>query len=211
MNDHFKRWLFAIPITAIMNENIAKAIFKHWISEQGVPEIIVSDQGRELISKGTHQICRTMGTMKISTSGHILSGKSTVERFNEILNDSLWIVFDRSSHTESTEFLQTSCRTVHQLTNQQALAPSFLNKTGCNSPCTCNVHFTPRIDEKNTRIANSGKPEFCFCESTNAATRNVEKESTRHGTRPVQPHFQSRRQVSCIEKQQRRYHVTSRR
>ena len=95
MIDHFTRWPVAIPIAARTSEIIANAILKYWICEKGVPATVVSDQGRELISKGIQQMCRKMGIMKVSTSGYSPTGNATVERFHRYLNASLCILFDR--------------------------------------------------------------------------------------------------------------------
>ena len=82
MIDHFTRWPVAIPLPARTSELIANAIFKHWICEKGVPAKVVSDKGRELISKGIHQLCKRMGIMKVNTGGYNPTGNATVERFH---------------------------------------------------------------------------------------------------------------------------------
>ena len=52
MFDTFTRWPEAIPIPNRKSPLVAKLIFERWICQKGVPKRIVSDQGRELVSKG---------------------------------------------------------------------------------------------------------------------------------------------------------------
>jgi hypothetical protein len=52
MIDVFTRWPIAIPMANRESRLIAKIIFRHCICEKGVPQQIVSDRGRELVSKG---------------------------------------------------------------------------------------------------------------------------------------------------------------
>ena len=89
MMDQFTKWPVAIPIKERKSEAIAKAIFKYWICEKGVPFRIISDQGKELISKGIQQLCANMGISKISTGGYNPTGNSTVERFHRYLGAGL--------------------------------------------------------------------------------------------------------------------------
>lgn len=60
MIDQFTRWPVAVPIPDRNSETIADAIYKHWVCEKGVPHCIISDRGRELISKGIQQLCKRM-------------------------------------------------------------------------------------------------------------------------------------------------------
>ena len=84
-----------MPIPDRTSETIANAIFKHWICEKGVPYKIVSDQGRELVSKGIQQLCLKLGIMKVSTSGYNSTGNATVERFHRYLNAALAIIYEK--------------------------------------------------------------------------------------------------------------------
>jgi hypothetical protein len=97
MIDHFTKWPVAIPIPDRRAETIAKAIFKHWICEHGVPVHIVSDQGRELISQGIKQMCANLGIAKIQTAGYNPTGNATVERFHRYLGAALCIVYERKA------------------------------------------------------------------------------------------------------------------
>ena len=62
---------------------------------KGVPSKIVSDQGRELISKGMQQLCLKLGIMRVTTAGYNPQGNATVERFHRYLNASLAIIYEK--------------------------------------------------------------------------------------------------------------------
>ena len=94
MIDHFTKWPVAVPIPDHKAETIAKAILRHWVCEHGVPESIVSDQGRELISKGIQQMCDNLGTAKIATAGYNPTGNATVERFHRYMGAALCIIYE---------------------------------------------------------------------------------------------------------------------
>ena len=74
---------------------MANAIYRYWICEKGVPLVIVSDQARELVSKGMKELAKFMGTSMITTSGYNPTGNSSVERFHRYLNASLSIVYEK--------------------------------------------------------------------------------------------------------------------
>ena len=90
--DHFTRWPVVPDRTSGV---IAHAILKFWICEKGVPIKIVSDKGRELISKGMQQLCLRLGIMKVTTAGYNPQGNATVERFHRYLNATLSIIYEK--------------------------------------------------------------------------------------------------------------------
>jgi len=74
---------------------IDEAIFRFGICEKGVPFRIVSDQGKELISKGMQQLCLKLGMKKVQTGGYNPTGNSTIERFHRYFMASLCILFQK--------------------------------------------------------------------------------------------------------------------
>ena len=95
MIDVFTRWPVAVPIPSRETRLIGKVIYHRWICEKGVPLQIVSDQGRELVSKGIKYMCTNIGIRKIETSGYNPTGNASIERFHRYLNASLSILVDQ--------------------------------------------------------------------------------------------------------------------
>ena len=95
--DHFTKWPMAIALPDRTTALVAKAIFEQWICEHGVPANILSDQGKELISKGIQQLCARLGIAKVNTAGYNPTGNATVERFHRYLGAALCIVCERKA------------------------------------------------------------------------------------------------------------------
>jgi transposase InsO family protein len=93
MIDTFTRWPVAVPIKDRSSAFIAAAIHERWICDKSVPLKIVSDQGREFVSKGMRQLSNRLGCTLVTTSGYNPTGNSSVERFHRYLNSALSIVY----------------------------------------------------------------------------------------------------------------------
>jgi len=95
MIDQFSKWPVAVAIPDKSSTVIADAIFRFWICEKGVPFRIITDQGKELISKGMQQLCLKLGIKKVQTGGYNPTGNSTIERFHRYFMASLCILFQK--------------------------------------------------------------------------------------------------------------------
>ena len=91
MIDVFTRFTVTVPITDKQPRTIAQAIFKHLICVFGVPESILTDQGREFVNAGLASMCRTFGIRKIMCSPNSNSkGNGHIERYHRWLNSSMY-------------------------------------------------------------------------------------------------------------------------
>ena len=106
MVDHFSRWPIAVPIQDRESATIARAIFDNLISIHGSPEKIISDQGREFISKGMQELCKRWGIRKVATGGYNPMGNAACERFHKYLNSSMTILRDKNEPTDWDTYLQ---------------------------------------------------------------------------------------------------------
>ena len=95
MIDTFTRWPVAVPIPNKSALSIAKAMYKFWICEKGVPLKVISDRAREFVSAGLKQLAAYMGTPLVTTGGYNPAGNSSVERFHRYLNASLCIIYEK--------------------------------------------------------------------------------------------------------------------
>jgi transposase InsO family protein len=122
MIDVFTRWPLAVAIPNRKSTVIAKVIFERWVCERGVPHQILSDQGRELVSKGVHSICERMGIKKIQTSGYNPTGNACVERFHLLAAIS---ILHKRSGMDWDGFISPVLFAYHLSTTQRVFHPSI--------------------------------------------------------------------------------------
>ena len=84
--DQFSRWPMAIPLRGRSSAEIARALHDHLITHHGPPRTILSDRGRELISKAMQHLCKSWGVRKVATGGYNPTGNAFCERFHRYLN-----------------------------------------------------------------------------------------------------------------------------
>ena len=87
--DQFSRWPMAIPLRGKTSSEIAKALHDHLITQHGPPTTILSDRGRELISKAMQHLCKFWGVRKVATGGYNPTGNAFCERFHRYLNSAI--------------------------------------------------------------------------------------------------------------------------
>ena len=87
-------------LSLIGSETIARAMYRHWICEKGVPFQIVLDRGKELISTGVKKLWARLKIYKVETAGYNPTGNSTVERFHRYLGASLSFIYKNADWDE---------------------------------------------------------------------------------------------------------------
>ena len=85
----FSRWPIAIPLPDRSSDTIAKAIQTYLVSEYGPSKRILSDQGKELISKSMNQLCDRWGIKKVNTGGYNPKENAACERLHRYLNSAM--------------------------------------------------------------------------------------------------------------------------
>ena len=106
MVDHFSRWPIGVAIPNRESATIARAVFDNLITMHGSPEKIISDQGKEFISKGMQELCKRWGIRKITTGGYNPTGNAACERFHKYLNASITILRSKDKPTDWDTYLQ---------------------------------------------------------------------------------------------------------
>ena len=87
--DQFTRWPCAVPLRSRSSAEIARALHDHLITQHGPPKTILSDRGRELISKSIQQLCESWGVRRVATGGYNPTGNAFCERFHRYLNSAI--------------------------------------------------------------------------------------------------------------------------
>jgi transposase InsO family protein len=97
--DQFSRWPMAIPLRGKTTGEIARALHDHLVTQHGPPITILSDRGRELISKAMQYLCRSWGVRRVVTGGYNPTGNAFCERFHRYLNSAITTLKPGSSES----------------------------------------------------------------------------------------------------------------
>lgn len=89
MEDHFTKWVEAIPMTKITADAVATAVLKHWVFRYGPPVIIHSDRGPQFESDVFQLMCQAVGMEKSRTTPYHPQGDGVLERFHRTLKGRL--------------------------------------------------------------------------------------------------------------------------
>jgi hypothetical protein len=87
--DWFTRWPIVIPVPSQDANVLADAIMREVVSVHGVPEVLVSDQGRSLTGRVMQRLCKRLGIERRATSAYCPSSNGRMERYHGFLDRSL--------------------------------------------------------------------------------------------------------------------------
>ena len=87
--DRFTRWVEAVPLVSMTSEDCARALIRHWISRFGVPSQIVSDQGRQFVSRLWHELHTLLGIHQVRTTAYHPQSNGIIERFHRTVKERL--------------------------------------------------------------------------------------------------------------------------
>ena len=125
--DHFTRWPIAVPLKDAESSTIAAALFDKVVTEHGVPEKILSDQGKNLVSQGIITLCKRWGAAKVQTGGYNPQANGSCERFHRYLNAAMAILQETKSKIEWDEICSSAVFSYRVSTNDATgYSPFFL-------------------------------------------------------------------------------------
>ena len=81
MIDHFTRWVMVEPLIDAKAYSVVETILHRWIPTQGVPVIMLSDNGPHFRSKITTNLCEKLGVRNIFSTPYHPQGNGIVEAF----------------------------------------------------------------------------------------------------------------------------------
>lgn len=84
--DYFSKFVYAFPMPDQTTETVAGNLLRV-VMQQGVPERLHSDQGRQFESAVFGELCKRLGITKTRTSPYRPQSDGMVERFNRTLKD----------------------------------------------------------------------------------------------------------------------------
>jgi transposase InsO family protein len=93
--DHFTSWVEAAPMKSITAQEVIEIFFKLIISRHGCPEIILTDQGRQLVGNVFQELCMLFNIEKRQTSSWHQQANGKAERFMKFFVDTMAIILRR--------------------------------------------------------------------------------------------------------------------
>lgn len=85
--DNFSKFIWAVPLRTKSADEVAKAFAEEIVLKHGIPEVVLSDQGTNFLSKIFKQLCKTFGIEKIQTSSHRPQSNGSLERWHRSMKE----------------------------------------------------------------------------------------------------------------------------
>ncbi len=89
MMDYFTKWPEIAPLPDVQASTVAKHFIESVICRHGAPQILLSDRGKQFMSKMLKQVIRYLGIKKDFTTAYHPQTDGLVERFNRTMVDML--------------------------------------------------------------------------------------------------------------------------
>uniref|UniRef100_A0A914KP35 RNA-directed DNA polymerase n=1 Tax=Meloidogyne incognita TaxID=6306 RepID=A0A914KP35_MELIC len=113
ITDSFSKWLTAVPMINQTAISISQAFTDNWITKFGCPKVVVTDNGRQFISKIFEELTKIYGFKHNKTTTYHPQSNGAVERMNRVVADMLYNYVnikgtDWSSHLQYVIFAYNS-------------------------------------------------------------------------------------------------------
>jgi hypothetical protein len=99
--DSFSKWPEAFPLVTQEASEIASILYHEYITRYGAPHVIVSDRGKNFMSKLVSALCELFQIKRFYTSSYHPQTNSTVERTNSTLANTLRAYVDKNQENWS--------------------------------------------------------------------------------------------------------------
>ena len=87
--DHFTNWVEAAPLKTITSKEVIEKFFNLVISRHGCPLQVLSDQGKQFVSKAFKEVCNKFNIKKIECTAFHQMGNGKIEKFHKFLTDTI--------------------------------------------------------------------------------------------------------------------------
>ena len=88
-SDYLTRWCEAFPVPSVEATVISRLLVDEVIARHGAPRVLLSDRGKNFLSKVVADVCKIFQIHKVNTSSYHPQTDGLVERFNSTLCQSL--------------------------------------------------------------------------------------------------------------------------
>ena len=87
--DHFTSWVEAAPLKIVTSKEVMEKFFHLIIARHGCPEKVLSDQGKQFVSKTFNDLCARFNIEKVESSAYHQHGNGKIEKFGKFLIDTI--------------------------------------------------------------------------------------------------------------------------
>lgn len=167
VQDYFSKYVHLYAIPDQKATSVAKCLFENCVCEHGVPEVLHTDQGRQIESDLVKHLCQMLGVHKIRTSPYHPQCDCIVERFNRTLIDQLakvlqqqqgeWdgylsqvaLAYNTSRHSSTgfTPFFLIHGRELRHNMQTNLLLPNCVTHSPSNSPSDYAVNLMCKLQD----------------------------------------------------------------
>ena len=131
MTDAFTKYAEVVAIDNKEADTVARVFFERWICRFSVPEMMVSDKGREFDNKVLDELCKIWGTKRIRTTAYHPETNAQVERYNRTMIKYFKSMLDNDQTLEWEDMLPTLQLAynshVHRSTKESPFYLTFLH------------------------------------------------------------------------------------
>ena len=116
MVDHLSKYAVLIPLKSLDSKTISRAIFKHWLTKFGMPQTILSDNGRYFGSELINELCSVCGIAQKFSPPYHQQSNGLIERLFKTIKPLLSAVVLESGHEwdECLTLVEMSLRVAKQ-------------------------------------------------------------------------------------------------
>jgi Integrase core domain len=98
--DRYSKAMRVVAVPNITTETLARAFVLDWVALYGIPLLLLTDNGTQIISKFFQTVCRLLGVKQLFTTAYHPSTNGQVERFNQTVLKSVTLVLCRDNKAE---------------------------------------------------------------------------------------------------------------
>jgi len=85
ITDRYSKLTRAIPVASITAPHVASIFVDHWVIPYGIPEQILSDNGKQFVSKFFAALCAFLGAKLTTTTAYHPQCNGQTERYNKTI------------------------------------------------------------------------------------------------------------------------------
>jgi len=108
--DRYTRWPEAIPLIECTAESCAEALCRVWIARFGVPQVIITDQGRQFEANLFRELSKILGFKRNRTSPYRPKSNGLIERWHRTFKTTL-MAYGNKVWSKSLPFVLLGLRT----------------------------------------------------------------------------------------------------